>query len=184
MGEPAQAPDGARNPGLGRCHYLCFRLEGKRHVARLPRTVALVALSGGLVLQPAVADARPAEPFRYDVSFEDFSACDTDATLVGTVFLNSRSTGAQSGNYTSTFIERTVGTLTVGEDTYRYRQSSIFSKVESLESGDTRTLRLAGSIQLAGSGPFAGTKLEQVIHVVIDATGETRVDTSVTSFCQ
>ena len=150
----------------------------------LGRSAVLAAVAGCLLLQPAAATARPADPFRYDVAYEDFAVCGTDASLVGSVFLNSRSTGAESGTYTSTFLERTMGTLTVGDETYRYRQSSMFSKVESLETNETRTLRLAGSIQLSGSGPLAGTKLEQVIHVVTDATGMTRVDTNVSSFCQ
>ena len=149
----------------------------------LLRSAVLAAVSSCVLLQPGTAGARPADPVRYDVAYEDFAVCDTDASLVGTVFLNSRSTGAESGNYTSTFLERTTGTLTVGDDTYRYRQSSTFSKVEDVESGETRTLRLAGSIRLAGSGPFAGTKFEQQIHVVTDATGVTRVDTYVSSFC-
>ena len=71
----------------------------------------------------------------------------------------------------------------MGEETYRHRQSSSFTKVESLGTGGTRTLRLAGQIRLAGSGTLAGTVLDQFIHVVTDATGQTGVDTAVTSFC-
>ena len=149
----------------------------------LARRLVLATVSSCVLLQPVAADARPADPFRYDVTYDDFALCEIPASLEGTVFLNSRSTGAESGTYTSTFLERTVGTLTVGEETYRYRQSSSFTKVESLETNETRTLRLAGHIRLAGSGPLAGTVLDQFIHVVTDATGETRVDTAVTSFC-
>ena len=145
-------------------------------------SAAVVAAVSGSVLQPATAAARPAEPVRYDVSYDDFAVCGTPASLEGRVFLLSRSTGAESGNYTSTFVERTVGTLTVGGETYRYRQSSVFSELE-LEDGVSRTQRLAGHIRLSGSGPFAGVKLRQVFHVVRDATGEVRVDTRVSSFC-
>jgi hypothetical protein len=143
---------------------------------------ALLAVTGS-VLQPTTAEARPADPFRYHVSYDDFAVCDEPASLEGTVSLLSRSTGAESGNYTSTFIERTAGTLTVGDATYRYRQSSIFSEAESLETDVSRTLRLAGVIRLSGNGPFAGVKLQQRIHVVTDANGDVRVDTYVSSFC-
>jgi hypothetical protein len=147
-------------------------------------TSALLAAVSGSVLLPAVtAQARPAEPFRYDVTYDDFAICDTPASLQGRVFLVSRSTGAESGNYSSTFIERTVGTLTVGDDTYRYKQSSVFSELEPADSYDSRTQRLAGSVRVSGNGPFAGVKLRQVIHLVTDATGEVRVDTYVSSFC-
>ena len=149
----------------------------------LMTSAVLAAVTGSILLQPATALARPAEPFRYDVSYSDFSVCDVPASLEGTVFLNSRSTGAESGMYSSTFIERTNGVLTVGDDTYRYLESHVFTKVESLETNETRTLRLAGSVRLAGSGPLAGTTLDQRIRVVVDATGQTRVDTSVLSFC-
>jgi hypothetical protein len=153
----------------------------------MPRALAtsalVAAVTGSVLLQPATAVARPAEPFRYDVSFDDFEVCGTPASLVGTVFLTSRSTGAESGNYTSTFIERTTGALTVGSDTYRYQQSSMFSELETLETNESRTLRLASSIRLAGPGPLAGTKLDQVIHVVVDASGHKRVDTYVSSYC-
>ena len=148
----------------------------------LVTTAFLAAASGSAVMQPLTAEARPADPFRYDVSYADFAVCETPASLEGRVFLLSRSTGAESGNYTSTFVERTLGTLTVAEDTYRYRQSSVFSELE-LEDAVSRTQRLAGTIRLSGSGPFAGVKLRQVFHVVRDATGEVRVDTRVSSFC-
>jgi hypothetical protein len=152
-----------------------------------PRALAtaalLAAVAGSALMQPATAEARPADPFRYDISYEDFAVCDTPASLEGRVFLVARSTGAESGNYSSTFIERTVGTLTVGDTTYRYHQSSVFSELEPAGTYDSRTQRLAGSIRLAGSGPFAGVKLQQRIHLVTDATGEVRVDTSVSSFC-
>ena len=59
----------------------------------------------------------------------------------------------------------------------------MFNKVESLETGDTRTLRLAGSVRLASTGPFAGTRFRQVVHVVVDVTGVTRVDTAARSTC-
>ena len=149
----------------------------------LATSALLAAVAGCALLQPTTAEARPAEPFRYDVTYDDFTVCDTPASLTGTVFLTSRSTGAESGMYTSTFLERTTGTLTVGDDTYRYRESEVFTKVESLETGATRTSRLAGSIRLSGNGPLAGVKLEQQIHRVTDATGEVRVDTYVSSFC-
>ena len=148
----------------------------------LTTSVFLAAVSGSSLLNPVAAEARPADTFRYDVSYADFAVCDIPASLEGRVFVLSRSTGAESGNYTSTFIDRTIGTLTVGEDTYRYRQSSVFSELE-LEDGVSRTQRLAGHIRLSGSGPFAGVKLRQVFHVVRDATGEVRVDTRVSSFC-
>lgn len=148
----------------------------------LTTSAVLAAVSGSLLMQPLTAEARPAEPFHYDVSYADFAVCDMPASLEGRVYLLSRSTGAESGNYTSTFVERTLGTLTVGDDTYRYRQSSAFSELE-LEDGVSRTQRLAGTIRLSGSGPFAGVKLRQVFHVVEDATGEVRVDTGVSSFC-
>ncbi len=144
---------------------------------------ALLAAVSGSVLQPVTAAARPAEPFRYDVFYEDFAVCGTPASLEGRVFAVSRSTGAESGNYTSTFIERTVGTLTVGDETYRYRQSSAFSELEPRDTYDSRTQRLAGTIRVSGSGPLAGVKLQQRIHVVTDATGTVRVDSYVSSFC-
>ena len=153
----------------------------------MPRALAASALlavvSGSGLLQATTAEARPAETVRYDVSYEDFAVCETPASLEGRVFLVSRSTGAASGNYTSTFLERTVGSLTVGEDTYRYRQSSAFSELEPRETYDSRTQRLAGTVRLSGRGPLAGVALKQRIHVVTDATGEVRVDTYVSSFC-
>ena len=53
-----------------------------------------------------------------------------------------------------------------------------------MPEGDSRTQRLRGWVRLAGRGPLAGTKLDQRIHMVIDAKGERRVDTYVSSFCQ
>ena len=149
----------------------------------LTTSALLAAVSGSVLLPSTAAQARAADTFRYDVVDERFAICDEPATLVGTVSVLARSTGAESGMYTSTFIDRTTGTITVGGDTYRYRQSSTFTKVESLETNDTRTLRLAGSVRLAGNGPLAGTVFDQFIHVVEDATGVTRVDTYVSSFC-
>jgi hypothetical protein len=149
----------------------------------LARTAALSAVAVTGVLQAAPAEARAAEPFAYTVTYDDFAVCGQEASLVGRVFLSSRSTGAESGNYSSTFLERTAGTLTVGDDTYRYHQVSQFSELE-VPDGDSRTLRLKGWIRVVGSGPFAGTKLEQTIHTVVDANGVERVDTYVSSFCQ
>ncbi len=95
--------------------------------------------------------------------------------------MNSRSTGAGSRNYTATFVERTSGTLTSGGEVYRYTSISRFSELETPD--ETRTESLRGFIRLAGSGPLAGTKLEQRLHTVTDATGVRRVDTAVSSFC-
>ncbi|KAA1426376.1 hypothetical protein [Nocardioides antri] len=140
--------------------------------------VAVAGLWGG-----GTASARPAEPVRYDVEYADFAVCDVPASLTGRVFLTSRSTGAEGGPYSSTFIERTVGTLTVGADRYRYNKFSKFSEVEVEPAGAVRTQQLLGRIRLAGSGPMAGTVLEQRIHVVRDANGVRRVDVYVSSFC-
>jgi hypothetical protein len=147
------------------------------------RTAALLAATAAaLVTSAPAASARPAQPFSYEVSYDDFAVCGEPASLEGRVFGNSRSTGAESGNYTATFIDRTTGTLTVGDDTYRYHQVSHFSELEAAD-GETRTERLSGWIRLAGSGPLAGTKLEQRIHTVTDANGVQRVDTYISSFC-
>lgn len=144
-------------------------------------TLCASFVATGLGASAAPAQARPAQPTSYPVSYDDFSVCDEPASLAGRVFLNSRSTGAESGNYTATFIERTNGQLTSGGKTYRYVSISKFSELETQD--ETRTESLRGFIRLAGSGPLAGTKLEQRIHTVTDANGVRRVDTYVSSFC-
>src|SRR5215210_2421338 len=123
-----------------------MRTEGPTMSRAVTASALAAAVCGSVLLQPATAEARPAEAFRYDVSYEDFAVCDIPASLDGRVFLVSRSTGATGGNDTSTFIERTVGTLTVGEERYRYKQSNLFTELEPRDSYDSRTLRLAGSI--------------------------------------
>ena len=132
----------------------------------------------------AACDGAPADLFSYKVTDDQFSVCDVPATLVGRVFLNSRSTGSEGGPYTATFIERTTGTLTVGSDVYRYHQASKFSEHERLDDGQTSANQLLGWVRLSGAGPLAGTKFEQQINTVVDANGVTRVDTYVSSFCQ
>ena len=154
----------------------------------MSRTAVEAAVIAGLaatavgLAQPATA--RPAEPFSYKVTYDDFSVCDEPGTLVGRVFLNSRSTGSEGGTYTATFVERTVGTFTVGDDVYRFRQASTFSEHERLDDGETSANHLIGKIRLSGSGPLAGVKLDQHIITVVDANGVERVDTYVSSFCQ
>jgi len=148
------------------------------------RCAAIAGLAATAVMQAQPATARPAQPFSYAVSYDQFSVCDEPATLVGRVFLNSRSTGSEGGPYTATFIERTTGRLTVGGDVYRYHQASRFSEHERLDDGQTSANHLIGWVRLSGSGPLAGTKLEQRINTVVDANGMTRVDTYVSSFCQ
>lgn len=141
---------------------------------------ALAAVSS-ITLATAPASARPAQPVSYPVSYDEFAICDEPASLVGRVFLSSRSTGAESGNATATFVERTNGRITSGGEVYRYLSVSTFSELETPD--ETRTESLRGFIRLAGSGPLAGTKLEQRIHTVTDANGVARVDTYVSSFC-
>lgn len=72
----------------------------------------------------------------------------------------------------------------MGDDVYRYSQASKFSEHERLDDGQTSPNQLIGWIRLAGSGPLAGTKLQQHINAVVDANGVRRVDTCVSSFCQ
>lgn len=150
---------------------------------RYASAIAVVALAAAVIPQGPAATARPADPFTYTVSFDDFAVCDEPASLVGKVFLNSRSTGSAGGPYTATFIERTKGTLTVGDDTYRYAQASKFSEHERLDDGEASANQLIGWVRLAGSGPLAGTKFQQRINTVVDANGVTRVDTYISSFC-
>lgn len=151
-------------------------------MSRTPLRIAAVAgLAAVAITQAQPAVARPADPFSYTVSYDDFAVCGEDASLVGRVFLNSRSTGSEGGPYTATFVERTTGQLTVGDDVYRYSQVSKFSEHE-VEDGPSGN-QLIGWIRLAGSGPLAGTRLEQHIHTVVDANGVARVDTYVSSFC-
>ena len=151
-----------------------------RHTTRAAAVTGLAATA--LVLaQPATA--RPAENFSYPVSEETF-VCDATGFLDGRVFFNARSTGSEGGTYTATFVERTAGTFTVGDDVYRYHQSSKFSEHERLDDGETSANHLVGRIRLSGSGPLAGAQLEQHINTVVDANGVTRVDTYVSSFCQ
>jgi len=150
---------------------------------RTASVTALMALAAAALLQAPAATARPADPFTYQVSYDDFAVCDEPASLVGRVFLKSRSTGSEGGPYTATFIERTTGTLTVGDDGYRYTQASMFSEHERLDDGEASANQLIGWVRLAGSGPLAGVKFQQRINTVVDATGTTRVDTYVSSFC-
>ena len=149
----------------------------------ISRWAAVAGLAATALLQAPSATARPADPFSYRVSYDQFSVCEEPASLIGRVFLNSRSTGSEGGPYTATFIERTTGILTVGDDAYRYRQASKFSEHERLDDGQTSANQLIGSVRLAGNGPLAGTRFEQRIHTVVDANGVTRVDTYVSSFC-
>jgi hypothetical protein len=152
-------------------------------MSRTRRTLAVTALALLAATQAPPAGARPAETFSYDVAYET-SVCDETGTLEGRVFLLARSTGSEGGTYTSTFVDRTTGTFTVGDDVYRYVQASKFSDHEQEENGDSEANHLIGWIKLGGAGPLAGTKLQQHINTVVDANGVTRVDTYVSSFCQ
>ena len=153
----------------------------------MPRTSLRLATVAGLattaVLQAPPATARPADNVAYDVSYET-TVCDQPGTLDGRVFLNSRSTGSEGGTYTATFVERTTGTFTVGDDVYRYTQSSKFSEHEREDGDGASANHLIGTIRLSGNGPLAGRHLEQHINTVEDANGVTRVETSVSSFCE
>ena len=150
---------------------------------RTTRVALTAAAAAATIANAPAADARPATPTSYQVTYDDFFICDAAGVLEGRVFLNSRSTGAEGGPYTATFVERTVGTLTVDGDVYRYTQASKFSEHERLDDGQTSANQLIGSVRLAGSGPLAGTVFEQRIITVVDANGVTRVDTFVSSFC-
>jgi hypothetical protein len=153
----------------------------------MPRTSRIVfsAVAGAaaVAMLQAPADARPATPTSYEVTDEDFFVCDAAGVLNGRVFINSRSTGSEGGPYTATFVERTVGTLTVDGVVYRYNQASKFSEHERLDDGETSANQLIGWVRLSGSGPLAGTQFQQRINTVVDANGVTRVDTFVSSFC-
>ena len=151
---------------------------------RTLRLAAITGLTAAVLMQANPAIARPAEPFSYEVTYDDFSVCGEAASLVGRVFVSSRSTGSEGGTYTSTFIDRTSGRLTVGDDVYRYSQVSKFNEHETLDDGQTSGNQLIGWIRLAGSGPLAGTKLQQHLNTIVDANGVTRVDTRVSSFCE
>jgi hypothetical protein len=90
-------------------------------MSRIPvRVAGVTGLAAAALLQAQPATARPADTFSYQVSYDDFMVCDELGSLQGRVFLSSRSTGSGGGTDTSTFIERTTGTFTVGDDVYRY----------------------------------------------------------------
>ncbi len=152
----------------------------------MPRTTRLAvtaAVAAVAAMHAPAAHARPAMPTSYEVTDDDFFVCEAAGVLEGRVFLNSRSTGSEGGPYTATFVERTVGTLTVDGVVYRYNQASKFSEHERLDDGQASANQLIGWVRLSGNGPLAGTQFQQRINTVVDANGVTRVDTYVSSFC-